>query len=61
MGTLITDNKLKDINICPKLKRQTHMYCTLCNSVAEYYDQKYCDSCGKCRKWSIKWKNQFKN
>jgi hypothetical protein len=42
----------------PKMRRQTHMYCTICNNVAETYNQKECNHCGSISKWSIPWKNE---
>lgn len=44
-------------NDLPKMKRQTHMYCTICYEVAESYNQQRCFICGSVSKWSIPWKN----
>jgi len=41
----------------PEMRRQTHMYCTICHDVAESYDQKDCSRCGSTHKWSVPWKN----
>ena len=41
----------------PKMKRQTHMQCTICLDIAETYDQKECNKCKSIYKWSIPWKN----
>jgi hypothetical protein len=42
----------------PRLRRQTHMHCTVCQDVAEFYDQIHCHNCGNCYKWSVPWKNE---
>lgn len=50
----------KDRALCkdiPKMRRQTHMHCTICFDVAESYSQKECYRCGSVYKWSIPWKN----
>jgi len=39
------------------LKRQTHMFCMICNEVAETYNQNECFKCKSILKWSIPWKN----
>lgn len=43
----------------PKIKRQTQMYCIVCKSVAETYNQRQCINCGSVYKWSISWKNHY--
>ncbi len=40
------------------LKRQTQMYCMICENIAESYSQKECYQCGSICKWSIPWKNE---
>jgi hypothetical protein len=47
----------KDLIHVPKMRRQTHMYCTICFDVAESYSPKECHGCGSALKWSIPWKN----
>jgi predicted nucleic acid-binding Zn ribbon protein len=67
MQTLNTDilqTKIKEKvyqKPCPKLKRQTHMHCTVCQDIAEYYDQVCCHKCGSSYKWSVPWKNEPRN
>ena len=43
----------------PKMRRQTHMHCTICFDIAESYNQKECFRCGSVSKWSIPWKNNY--
>ncbi len=54
METLTTNENLST----PFLKRQTHMHCTICENVAEFYNQIKCNKCGSILKWSIPWKNE---
>ncbi len=52
--------KEQDLSI-PCLRRQTHMYCVICEEVSESYNQKKCYECGSTFKWSIPWKNETIN
>lgn len=50
----------KEFDLPPKMKRQTHMHCTICKEIAESYNQIECSKCRSNFKWSIPWKNKIK-
>lgn len=56
----IINREIKTYNkkLYPQLRRQTHMYCLICNNSAEYYNQTICYNCKSINKWSIEWKNK---
>jgi hypothetical protein len=63
IGKIITSLPMapkNELAICPRLRRQTHMHCTVCHDVAENYDQIRCNRCGNSYRWSVPWKNEPK-
>ncbi len=54
---VVSNETLETLKNVPKMRRQTHMCCTICKDVAETYNQKKCYKCGSIYKWSIPWKN----